>query len=72
MQDFCAHVTLPVAVSDPPLPVTVNVTVYVRFGGKLCDVVTPLPVLPSPKFHAYDVAFEEPLASKLQLRDVQV
>jgi hypothetical protein len=32
----------------------------------------PLPVPPSPKFHAYDVAFVDPLASKRQLRDEQV
>jgi hypothetical protein len=41
-------------------------------GGKLCDVVTPLPVLPSPKFHAYEVAFEELLASNEQLRFEQL
>ena len=38
----------------------------------MCDVVGPLPVLPSPKFQANDVAFEDVLASKLQLRDEQV
>jgi hypothetical protein len=37
-------------------------------GGKLCDVVTPLPVLPSPKFHANEVAFDEVLALNEQLR----
>ena len=36
------------------------------------DTMTPLPVLPSPKFHAYDVAFVVALASKVQLRPEQV
>ena len=37
----------------------------------MCDVVTPLPVLPSPKFHDHDVAFVVLLALKLQLRPEQ-
>jgi len=33
----------------------------------LCDVVTPLAVVPSPKFQLYDVASVEALASKLHV-----
>ena len=32
----------------------VNVTPYVPAAAYVCDAVTPVPVEPSPKFHAYD------------------
>jgi hypothetical protein len=50
----------------------VSVTVKFPFGEKVCVVVAPLPLVPSPKFHEYDAAFADPLASKLQFRDEQV
>ena len=31
----------------PPSLVAVRVTVWVRFGAKVCDVLAPLPVPPS-------------------------
>ena len=34
----------------------------------MCDVVTPLPVLPSPKLHEYEVAFDDVLASNEHFR----
>ena len=69
-QTFFAQMTDFDAVLEPPLPVAVSVTVKFPFGGKLCAVVGPLPVPPSPKFHAYDDALVVALASKLQLRPV--
>ena len=40
--------------------------------AKTCDVVTPLPVPPSPKFQAYDVAFVDALALNEQVNALQV
>ena len=33
----------------------------------MCDTVTPVPVVPSPKFQLYDVALVVALASKLHV-----
>src|SRR5665213_1490453 len=44
-------VTVPVA---PWLSVTVRVTLYVAAVAYVCGGVAPVPVAPSPKFHAYD------------------
>ena len=38
----------------------------------VCDVVTPVPVVPSPKFHEYDVAFVVPLALKVHVSPEQL
>src|SRR5690348_2012966 len=38
----------------PPLSVTVSVTEYVPPDAYTCCVAMPVPVVPSPKFHAYD------------------
>ena len=72
VQDLFTHFTLPAAVSDPPLPVAVSVTVRLPFAEKSCVAVTPLPAPPSPKLHAYDVAFVDPLALKVHVRDEHV
>jgi hypothetical protein len=72
VQEFFTHFTVPAAVSDPPLPEAVRVTVRFPFAEKLCDGLTPTPVLPSPKFHANVVAFDEVPALKLQVREEQV
>ena len=72
MQAFFTHFTLPAAVSVPPLPVAVSVTVMFPFAENECRAVVPVPALPSPKFHANDVAFDDELALKVQLRDEQV
>jgi hypothetical protein len=37
----------------------------------VCEIVGPLPVAPSPKFHAYDVAYDVALASKVHVRPEQ-
>ena len=51
---------------DPPVPVAVSVTVKFVRAAKACEVVTPVPVVPSPKFQLYDVAPVELLASNEQ------
>src|SRR4051794_5469650 len=38
----------------PPLSGTVRVASYVPDWAEVCDGATPLPLEPSPKFHAYD------------------
>src|SRR5262249_14949210 len=40
---------------SPSLSVTVSVTVKSPSCAYVCDVVEPVPVVPSPKFHANDV-----------------
>jgi hypothetical protein len=72
VQEFFTHFTLPAAESDPPLPVAVSVTVRFPFAVKSCVAVAPLPVPPSPKFHAYDVAFVDPPPLNVHLRDEHV
>ena len=72
VQDCFTHFTLPEAVSDPPLPVAVSVTVRFPFAVKVCVALTSLPVPPSPKLHEYDDTFVDPLALNVQLRDAQV
>lgn len=72
VQEPLTHFTLPMAVSDAPLPVAVSVTVRFPFAVKLCVGVAPLPVLPSPKFHANVLAFDDVFALKVQLRAEQV
>ena len=57
---------------DPPAPVAVRVTVKLLREAKACDVVTPLPVPPSPKFQAYEVAFVDAPASNEQVKPLQV
>ena len=40
--------------------------------AKRCEVVTPLAVVPSPKFQLYEVASVDALASKLHVRPKQL
>lgn len=57
-------------VAPEPLP-TVSVTVYdALLAGYACDVVTPVPVAPSPKVQLYVVAFVELPPSNEQVRFV--
>lgn len=72
VQEVFTHFTLPAAVSDPPLPVAVSVTVRFPFAEKSCAAVAPVAVPPSPKLHANDVAFDDEPASKVQCRAEQV
>jgi hypothetical protein len=52
-----------------PLPVAVSVTVKFPFDTKSCEAWTPpLSGVPSPKFHVYEVALLDVLASKVHLR----
>lgn len=51
-----------------PDGVVVSVTVYLALGANVCDMVTPVPVAPSPKFQLYDVAFVDELASNEHVR----
>ena len=60
------------AVLEPPAPVAVNVTVRVVLAVNVCEVVTPVPLVPSPKFHEYDVAFVVALALKVQVKPEQL
>lgn len=57
---------------DPPEPVAVRVTTKLSRAANVCEVVTPVPVPPSPKFQLYDDAFVEELASKLQVKREQL
>jgi hypothetical protein len=50
----------------------VSVTVYVRLRANLCEVVTPVALVPSPKLQLYDVALLEVLPSKLQVSAEQL
>src|SRR5947207_4256129 len=63
--------TVSVAVA-PWSSVTVTVAVYVPLAAKVCEVVTPEPVAPSPKFQSYDAIVPsrspEPDAPKVQTR----
>ena len=57
---------------EPPAPVAVSVTVTLALAVNVCDVVTPVPLVPSLKFHEYDVAFVVALALKLQVKPLQL
>jgi hypothetical protein len=70
-------VTDRVVVAVPPrLSVTVSVIVYVPAAAYVCDAVAPEPVVPSPKFQAYEAMLPsesvDALASAVQLSPPQL